>query len=245
MMPSPAPASAPTRSAFHSDRRNETFGTPTCAPGSELAAQLLDLVLHHEDLATFSADLVSLGSRHLRVGAETVCALTLEHARSGHITTTSPTTNPDNSTPVAYMDNGPDRRRVHLVRNPARIVIPLEMSDTAYANLSFQAQNGVVFTGENEDEAQAFARAASRALQLMLQRSAAVDRQAHLEAALRTRTVINLAVGVVMAQNRCTQEQAITILKRASSTRHVKLHTIAGYVVGTCDPDPPEIHFEN
>ncbi|HSN37910.1 MAG TPA: ANTAR domain-containing protein, partial [Arthrobacter sp.] len=53
----------------------------------------------------------------------------------------------------------------------------------------------------------------------------------NLKAAMGGRTAINLACGVIIAQNRCSQEEAFSILLRASISRNQKLHTIASEIV--------------
>jgi AmiR/NasT family two-component response regulator len=48
-----------------------------------------------------------------------------------------------------------------------------------------------------------------------------------------------------MAQNRCSQETAIKILKNASNTRNVKLLDIAASVVASLSQDPRvRTHFD-
>ena len=48
-----------------------------------------------------------------------------------------------------------------------------------------------------------------------------------------------------MAQNRCNQETAMTILKIASSTHNVKLREIAASVVSSLSQDPlVRTHFD-
>jgi AmiR/NasT family two-component response regulator len=54
---------------------------------------------------------------------------------------------------------------------------------------------------------------------------------ANLEATLETRTAIDVAVGIIMAQNRCSQDEAFELLKAASSACNVKLHVGAAAVV--------------
>jgi AmiR/NasT family two-component response regulator len=53
----------------------------------------------------------------------------------------------------------------------------------------------------------------------------------NLKAALESRTTIDLAVGIIMGQNRCSQEAAFKILKNASRTRNVKLRDVAATIV--------------
>jgi len=44
-----------------------------------------------------------------------------------------------------------------------------------------------------------------------------------LEQALRSRAVIDHAIGIVMAESRCTAEDAFATLSRASNNRNMKL----------------------
>ena len=59
----------------------------------------------------------------------------------------------------------------------------------------------------------------------------AQSRAEDLKAAMEHRTSIDLACGVIMAQNRCTQEQAMGILTRVSSNRNQKLRDVAAEVL--------------
>jgi hypothetical protein len=62
----------------------------------------------------------------------------------------------------------------------------------------------------------------------------AVDQQdvvTNLRAALASRSVIDQALGVIMAQNRCTPNEAFTILRRASQGRNTKLRDLATSIV--------------
>ena len=52
-----------------------------------------------------------------------------------------------------------------------------------------------------------------------------------LSTALHSRTVIDMAIGAIMAENRCTRDVAFSILTRASSARNVKLRDVAATVI--------------
>jgi len=85
---------------------------------------------------------------------------------------------------------------------------------------------------------------ASSALRLAVRLAGHRDTEADLQAALASRTTIDLAVGIVMAQNRCPQQQAVQILKAASSHRNIKLRDLAAELVATVSQDPATTHFE-
>lgn len=48
------------------------------------------------------------------------------------------------------------------------------------------------------------------------------------------RTAINLACGVIIAQSRCSQEEASDVLPQASISRNQKLHTMAAEILRRC-----------
>jgi hypothetical protein len=65
-----------------------------------------------------------------------------------------------------------------------------------------------------------------------------------LQQALASRSTIDQALGVLMAQNRCTRDEAFAILRRASQTRNVKLREVAEAIIHRytghpAEPPPP------
>ncbi|QCB93713.1 GAF and ANTAR domain-containing protein [Cellulomonas shaoxiangyii] len=66
-----------------------------------------------------------------------------------------------------------------------------------------------------------------------------------LQAALESRAVIDQAIGIVMAQNRCPADEAVQILRRASQARNVKLRDLAQDMVRHVGgAEPPASTFE-
>ena len=69
------------------------------------------------------------------------------------------------------------------------------------------------------------------------------DLAAQLEQALRSRAVIDQAIGIVMAESRCDADQAFGTLRRASNNRNMKLRDLATEIVlrvgGSPSPRPP------
>ena len=61
--------------------------------------------------------------------------------------------------------------------------------------------------------------------------SEARDLATQLEQALRSRAVIDQAIGIVMAESRCDAEQAFATLGRASNNRNMKLRDLATEIV--------------
>ncbi|WP_157549928.1 GAF and ANTAR domain-containing protein [Nonomuraea candida] len=63
---------------------------------------------------------------------------------------------------------------------------------------------------------------------------------AQLKEALTTRTVIDQALGIVMAQRRCTSRHAFEILRHVSQDRNVKLHQVAASIVEKVSGEPAQ-----
>jgi AmiR/NasT family two-component response regulator len=55
---------------------------------------------------------------------------------------------------------------------------------------------------------------------------------------MRSRSVINLATGILMAQSRCSQSEAFELLTRVSNNRNVKLRIVAGEILGRFEGSP-------
>jgi len=67
---------------------------------------------------------------------------------------------------------------------------------------------------------------------------------AQLQEALASRSTIDQALGVLMAQNRCTRDEAFGILRRASQSRNTKLRDVAAAIIyrftgHAAEPPPP------
>ncbi|GAA2210089.1 GAF and ANTAR domain-containing protein [Nonomuraea monospora] len=63
---------------------------------------------------------------------------------------------------------------------------------------------------------------------------------AQLKEALNTRAIIDQALGIVMAQRRCTAREAFEILRQVSQDRNVKLHQLAASIVEKVSGQPPQ-----
>jgi GAF domain-containing protein len=133
-----------------------------------------------------------------------------------------------------------------LAENDCRSVlgVPLALDETQAAALDFFADEPAVFTAHVVRRAEAFAELAGRALRLALKIADAQNLAEDLTAALEHRTVINLACGVVMAQNRCTQEEAMAVLTQASSHRNQKLRDVAADILHQVGSGSVSTYFE-
>jgi GAF domain-containing protein len=122
--------------------------------------------------------------------------------------------------------------------------VPLVLEGEAEAGLNLYSTRSHGFAGEDISMVETYSYHASKALRLAVRISQLTEAKAHLIAAMESRT-IDLATGAIMAQNRCSQETAMKILRIASNTRNVKLRDIAASVVASISQDPRvRTHFD-
>ncbi|WP_422390575.1 GAF and ANTAR domain-containing protein [Arthrobacter sp. N1] len=119
---------------------------------------------------------------------------------------------------------------------------PFHLADEADAGLNFYSSSPDAFPAASIGVAHEFVRETSNALRLAVRLAVLASERDDLDAALRSRSTINTAVGILMAQNHCSQKEALTFLERASSVRNLKLRDVAAAVVasagGTAGPPP-------
>jgi GAF domain-containing protein len=124
------------------------------------------------------------------------------------------------------------------------LAIPFGLEGETKATLLLYSHRAGRFEGRILETAEDFVRQTSLALRLAVRFAHYSDTAAHLRATLESRTVIDMAVGIIMAQNRCSQQEAFSLLKAASSTRNSKLHTVASAVVNALGHGPAETHYQ-
>jgi ANTAR domain/GAF domain len=104
-------------------------------------------------------------------------------------------------------------------------------------NLSSRSPNG--FSQLDEELIALFTVPAAAAIVVMGRYAEARDLAAQLDHALRSRAVIDQAIGIVMAESRCHAEQAFAALSRASNNRNMKLRDLATEIVLRVGGQPP------
>jgi GAF domain-containing protein len=122
--------------------------------------------------------------------------------------------------------------------------VPIAIDSGNAAGLNLYSNEAGRFDDEAIESARQYARQASRALSLAVRLARHRDIEADLEAALESRTAVALAIGIIMGQNRCSQEEAFALLRSASSSRNIKLRELAADLVASADPSSPGAHFE-
>jgi hypothetical protein len=200
--------------------------------GEGAALQLQDLIMDTENVEDFLDRLAGFAAATLSrsVGAEIECGVTLQRRKR--------TMTVAGSSPRAVTL---DRIEQSLGDGPC---IALEIGQDAAAALNFFASGTGLFTEEVAAEAAGFADLAGRALRLAVRIGTAQSRAEDLQAAMEHRTAIDLACGVIMAQSRCSQDEAMAILTKVSSNRNQKLRDVAADILRNLPGEEIRTHFE-
>lgn len=111
------------------------------------------------------------------------------------------------------------------------------------AALAFFAHDSKAFPLQAIAEARTFAALAAKSLQMAINLHSARSLATDLRSALDSRTSINVACGVIMAQNRCSYQEAFSILAKASSHRNIKLRKVAEELLERLPEGAPHSHF--
>lgn len=122
--------------------------------------------------------------------------------------------------------------------------VPITVDSGDAAGLNLYSNEAGRFDDESIEAAQKYARQASRALTLAVRLARQRDAEADLQAALESRTTVALAIGIIMGQNRCSQDEAFELLRSASSNRNMKLRDLAADLVTSADPSTEGAHFD-
>lgn len=122
--------------------------------------------------------------------------------------------------------------------------VPFNLQGEAKAALNLYSDVPNKFDEKATAKARGFTREISQALRLAVRFSLHTDSAANLRATLESRTIIDIAVGIVMAQNRCSQKAAVTILTEASSNSNTKLRDIARSLVDSVGGMGTRTHFQ-
>jgi hypothetical protein len=240
------------------------------APGNEPVEQLQTILVGAENAVEFLTGLAGLAAAAVSEAAddEIQCAVTLKLRRRPTTVAGSSERAVELDELEQAVGDGPclkalremspviidvvsaDSRWPELTRRFAEanvrssLGVPLEINSEASAALNFFASKPSVFTANVYDKAVGFAAAAHNTLHLSVRIKTAQSRAEDLEAAMQSRTAINLACGVIMAQNRCSQAEAMEILTKVSSNRNRKLRDVAAELIAQLSGTSVNTHFD-
>jgi hypothetical protein len=115
--------------------------------------------------------------------------------------------------------------------------IPLELDEENSAVVNLYSPWPEAFSPEYAADARRFAADAARPLLLALRISQLRESREDLAAAMQSRTIIDMAIGAIMAQNRCGRDAAFKILRNTSNNRNMKIRDVAAAVVASIAGD--------
>jgi GAF domain-containing protein len=118
--------------------------------------------------------------------------------------------------------------------------VPLACGDSQAGVLSLYAPGAGTFGEIQLHRAHSVATVVSGTLALAVGRAEQAIMAADLHATLAARSVIDQAVGIVMAQERCTSGEAFDLLRQNSQNRNVKLREVAAGLVTDISGRPPQ-----
>lgn len=234
-----------------------------------LPRMLQDMVLESPDIHQFLDGLASLAADALSSdGTEMLCGITLLRPRSRG-TVASSSEQAQLMDEIQYQfDDGPCIRaaregQIYVVSDfreesrfgeyPRVIVdhglrsalgVPIPLDGLAAAGLNLYSPQPRAFDDALIAAASDLAREASQSLRLAVRVAHLSDTGQQLRDAMSSRTTIDVAAGIIMGQNRCSHDTAMTILKAASSGRNMKLAEIAASVVTSIGQQLPQTHFD-
>jgi putative methionine-R-sulfoxide reductase with GAF domain len=122
--------------------------------------------------------------------------------------------------------------------------LPFTLQGDAKAALNLYSDAPRKFDERAAARARQFTREISQALRLAVRFSLHTDSAANLRATLENRTIIDIAIGIVMAQNRCSQQTAVGILTDAASNSNTKLREIARSLVDSVGGAGTRTHYQ-
>ena len=120
------------------------------------------------------------------------------------------------------------------------LALPLVAEGKAIGALNLYARSAAAFGTAETLRAQNFAKNASGAVALALRLASFAALTDQLRSSLASRTVIDQALGVIMAQERCTPAYAFAILQAASQNTNVKLRDLASAIVTGVSGERPQ-----
>lgn len=234
-----------------------------------IVERLQDLVLKTPDMAELLHELVTLSAAALSVHTRLLCGVTMVRKKKpATVATSHSRVKAMDELQYAYGD-GPcltalrDLVTVYIptLHEESRwphycatawdegirsiLSVPLPLEGEASAALNLYAAQTHAFSDEAIHKAEVHAGQASKALRLAVRLAQLTEDRDNLAAALESRTIIDLATGIIMAQNNCNQDTAIKVLRSASNTRNRKLRDVAALLVASVGKDPNVItHFD-
>jgi GAF domain-containing protein len=224
-------------------------------------AELQTLLLESADVTDFLQELATLSAA---VVPATACGITLRGERDAFTVASSdqlardvdeiqygrrqgPCLHAMNSgervliTNLAEDDRWPEYRiRAAKRAIASSLSLPLNVAAQTVGALNLYGTRPDQFDAESIRRAEAFSGQSATALTIMLRHASQLTLAEQLREALESRAVIDQAIGVIVAQQRCSATDAFGVLRRGSQHRNVKLSVVAAELIEAASGHPPQ-----
>jgi GAF domain-containing protein len=117
--------------------------------------------------------------------------------------------------------------------------VPLVHDREPVGVLVLYARRPGMFGPQETRRAQKFARHAAGAVTLSLRMASCADQNDQLRSSIVSRAVIDQALGVIMATERCPQDKAFALLRSVSQNTNIKIRDLAATIVTKVSGEPP------
>jgi GAF domain-containing protein len=132
--------------------------------------------------------------------------------------------------------------REHAVASGVRssLSMPLTVGETTIGALNLYCTQPEAFDDRLRQGLGVFAAQAAAALAMVLRQARQDQVTTQLEKALASRTVIDQAMGILMAEQRCTADEAFALLRAHSQNTNRKLRDVAADIIERVSGAPPK-----
>lgn len=234
----------------------------------DISSVLHDLLAEHRDLSDFLDNLARISAQHIGGDREIVCGVLLRRAKTTTVVASSSAEAHNLDEVQAGFNDGPcleSQRTGTVIRVPdaryenrwpeymatvrehgwrSALAVPMDVGETASAAMNFYSREPGLFGDRDVAEAREYAELVAKILRATVRITDLAEEARNRQAAMESRTAIDVAVGVIMAQNRCSQDEAFEILRSASSHQNVKLRTLAERIITSIGQGPAATAFD-
>ncbi|MFJ4028985.1 ANTAR domain-containing protein [Paenarthrobacter sp. NPDC089989] len=235
---------------------NQPEQTTDRALDPELGYTLQEMILATPDVEVFLSDLAVLAATEISTPVNAVlCGVTVIRRKKGVVAASSD----ERASVLDHLQNsygdGPcltalrDKTLIHVPDTAADtrwrdyldaavaegvgsvLAVPLDLAGEADAVMNLYSVSSHGFAPPDITMAETFTEHTAKSLRLALKMAQLRHARDDLYAAMQSRAVIDMAVGIIMAQNRCRKDAAFKVLTDTSSHRNTKLRDVAAQIV--------------
>jgi GAF domain-containing protein len=235
----------------------------------DFSAELSELLMEDHDIVQVLNSLAKMAEHRLSNGRTVRCGIVLERPRRNMVVASGSAEAQQMEETQTGFGDGPcleAQRTGNVIRVPdvryerrwapymeevrkngplSVLAVPLKINTSATAAMNFYSYEAGDFTDESLEIALEYAKTASTTVAIALRIAEHSETAEDRKRAMESRTTIDIAVGIIMGQNRCSQDEAVQILKKASNHRNIKLRDLAEQIIGRVGEAAPSTSFDS